>query len=200
MNSQFNSLAANRRSIYALGDNLSQTPKEIFDLVKQTIKNSPTAFNSQTVRVVVLFGKSSDKVWEIVEDALRKIAKSPDAFEQTKSKIDSFKAGYGTILYFTDTTIVHQLENDYPSYAANFANWAEQGLGGAQQAVWTALAEQGIGASLQHYNPLIDDAIHQVFNLPADWQLRAEMPFGSIEAPAGEKAQLDDEEMFKLIK
>lgn len=200
MNSQFNSLSANRRSIYALGDNLSQTPEEIFDLVKQTIKNSPTAFNSQTVRVVVLFGKSSDKVWEIVEDALRKIAKSPDAFEQTKSKIDSFKAGYGTILYFTDTTIVHQLENDYPSYAANFANWAEQGLGGAQQAVWTALAEQGIGASLQHYNPLIDDAIHQVFNLPADWQLRAEMPFGSIEAPAGEKAQLDDEEMFKLIK
>lgn len=200
MNSQFNSLAANRRSIYALGDNLSQTPEEIFDLVKQTIKNSPTAFNSQTVRAVVLFGKSSDKVWEIVEDALRKIAKSPDAFEQTKSKIDSFKAGYGTILYFTDTTIVHQLENDYPSYAANFANWAEQGLGGAQQAVWTAFAEQGIGASLQHYNPLIDDAIHQVFNLPADWQLRAEMPFGSIEAPAGEKAQLDDEEMFKLIK
>lgn len=200
MNSQFNSLAANRRSIYALGDNLSQTPEEIFDLVKQTIKNSPTAFNSQTVRAVVLFGKSSDKVWKIVEDALRKIAKSPDAFEQTKSKIDSFKAGYGTILYFTDTTIVHQLENDYPSYAANFANWAEQGLGGAQQAVWTALAEQGIGASLQHYNPLIDDAIHQVFNLPADWQLRAEMPFGSIEAPAGEKAQLDDEEMFKLIK
>lgn len=200
MNSQFNSLAANRRSIYALGDNLSQTPEEIFDLVKQTIKNSPTAFNSQTVRAVVLFGKSSDKVWEIVEDALRKIAKSPDAFEQTKSKIDSFKAGYGTILYFTDTTIVHQLENDYPSYAANFANWAEQGLGGAQQAVWTALAEQGVGASLQHYNPLIDDAIHQVFNLPTDWQLRAEMPFGSIEAPAGEKAQLDDEEMFKLIK
>ena len=200
MNSQFNSLAANRRSIYALGDNLSQTPEEIFNLVKQTIKNSPTAFNSQTVRAVVLFGKSSDKVWEIVEDALREIAKSPEAFEQTKAKIDSFKAGYGTILYFTDTTIVHQLENDYPSYAANFANWAEQGLGGAQQAVWTALAEQGIGASLQHYNPLIDDAIHQAFNLPADWELRAEMPFGSIEAPAGEKAHLDDEEMFKLIK
>ncbi|MCD7136665.1 nitroreductase family protein [Limosilactobacillus balticus] len=200
MNSQFNSLTTKRRSIYALGDNLSQTPEEIFDLVKQTIKNSPTAFNSQTVRAVVLFGKSSDKVWEIVEDALRKIAKSPDAFEKTKAKIDSFKAGYGTILYFTDTAIVHQLENDYPSYAANFANWAEQGLGGAQQAVWTALAEQGIGASLQHYNPLIDDAIHQTFNLPADWQLRAEMPFGSIETPAGEKAHLDDEEMFKLIK
>lgn len=87
MNSQFNSLAANRRSIYALGDNLSQTPEEIFDLVKQTIKNSPTAFNSQTVRAVVLFGKSSAKVWEIVEDALRKIAKSPDAFEKKRQRL-----------------------------------------------------------------------------------------------------------------
>ena len=26
-----------------------------------------------------------------------------------------------------------------------------------QLAVWTALAEKGLGASLQHYNPLIDD-------------------------------------------
>ncbi len=39
MNSQFNSLSANRRSIYALGDNLSQTPEEIFDLVKQKLTN-----------------------------------------------------------------------------------------------------------------------------------------------------------------
>lgn len=200
MNSQFNNLSAKRRSIYALGDNLSQTPEEIFNLVKETVKNSPTAFNSQTVRAVILFGESSDKVWEIVEDALRKIAKSSEEFEKTKEKIATFKAGYGTILYLTDTATVHQLENDFPTYADNFANWAEQGLGGAQQAVWTALAEQGIGASLQHYNPLIDDAIHQAFDLPAEWQLRAEMPFGSIEAPAGEKTHLDDDKMFKLIK
>ena len=85
-------------------------------------------------------------------------------------------------------------------YADNFADWAEQGIGGAQQAVWTALAEQQIGASLQHYNPLIDDAIHQAFNLPDSWQLRAEMPFGSIEAPAGNKDFRDDSEKFKLIK
>ena len=66
--------------------------------------------------------------------------------------------------------------------------------------MWTALAEQGIGASLQHYNPLIDDAIHNAFDLPAEWQLRAEMPFGSIEAPAGNKDYLDEQQVFKLIK
>ncbi len=200
MNSTFNKLTAQRRSIYALGDQLTNSPEEIYDLIITAIKNSPTAFNSQTVRAVVLFGKSSDKVWDIVEVALKEVVKDPQAFAKTQQKIASFRAGFGTVLFLTETDTVHKLEKQFPAYADNFADWAEQGIGGAQQAVWTALAEQQIGASLQHYNPLIDDAIHQAFNLPDSWQLRAEMPFGSIEAPAGNKDFRDDSEKFKLIK
>lgn len=200
MNSTFNKLTAQRRSIYALGDQLTNSPEEIYDLIITAIKNSPTAFNSQTVRAVVLFGKSSDKVWDIVEAALKEVVKDPQAFAKTQQKIASFRAGFGTVLFLTETDTVHELEKQFPAYADNFADWAEQGIGGAQQAVWTALAEQQIGASLQHYNPLIDDAIHQAFNLPDSWQLRAEMPFGSIEAPAGDKDFRDDSEKFKLIK
>lgn len=73
MQSKFNELSAKRRSIYALGDNITTSPEEIFNLVKETVRNSPSAFNSQTVRAVVLFGKSSDKVWDIVEETLQKI-------------------------------------------------------------------------------------------------------------------------------
>lgn len=200
MNSTFNKLTAQRRSIYALGDQLTNSPEEIYDLIITAIKNSPTAFNSQTVRAVVLFGKSSDKVWDIVEVALKEVVKDPQAFAKTQQKIASFRAGFGTVLFLTETDTVHELEKQFPAYADNFTDWAEQGIGGAQQAVWTALAEQQIGASLQHYNPLIDDAIHQAFNLPDSWQLRAEMPFGSIEAPAGNKDFRDDSEKFKLIK
>lgn len=200
MNSTFNKLTTQRRSIYALGDQLTNSPEEIYDLIITAIKNSPTAFNSQTVRAVVLFGKSSDKVWDIVEVALKEVVKDPQAFAKTQQKIASFRAGFGTVLFLTETDTVHELEKQFPAYADNFADWAEQGIGGAQQAVWTALAEQQIGASLQHYNPLIDDAIHQAFNLPDSWQLRAEMPFGSIEAPAGNKDFRDDSEKFKLIK
>ena len=200
MNSTFNKLTAQRRSIYALGDQLTNSPEEIYDLIITAIKNSPTAFNSQTVRAVVLFGKSSDKVWDIVEAALKEVVKDPQAFAKTQQKTASFRAGFGTVLFLTETDTVHELEKQFPAYADNFADWAEQGIGGAQQAVWTALAEQQIGASLQHYNPLIDDAIHQAFNLPDSWQLRAEMPFGSIEAPAGDKDFRDDSEKFKLIK
>lgn len=200
MQSTFNKISAKRRSIYALGDKVTASPEEIFDLVKTTVRNSPSAFNSQTVRAVVLFGEKSNKVWQIVEDTLKEIVKDPAAFEKTKAKIATFRAGYGTILYLTDTKIVHQLEEQFPSYADNFADWSEQAIGGAQQAVWTALAENNIGASLQHYNPPIDDAIHQAFNLPETWKLRAEMPFGSIESPASDKDYLDEKEVFKLIK
>lgn len=184
MKSEFNQLAAQRRSIYALGKNVTATPEEIYELVTTAVRNSPSAFNSQTVRAVVLFNQASDQVWDIVEETLAKIVTDPAAFEKTKQKIASFRAGIGTVLYLTDTSSVHKLEEQFPAYAANFAPWAEQ----------------GIGASLQHYNPLIDDAIHHAFDLPAEWQLRAEMPFGSIEAPAGNKDYLDEQQVFKLIK
>ena len=178
-----------RRSIYAIGKNIELNNEEITELIEGAVKNSPTAFNSQTVRAVITFGESSDRVWDIVLDELRKVVKDDDAFLKTKEKIATFKAGSGTVLYFTETATVKKLEKD----------WAEQGIGGAQQAVWEVLAANGLGASLQHYNPLIDDAIRQQFDLPESWRLRAEMPFGSIEAPAGDKEFLEDDVRFKVF-
>ena len=61
-----------------------------------------------------------------------------------------------------------------------------------------ALAEAGIGANLQHYNPLIDNAVAEAWDIPASWRLRAEMVFGGIAAPAGEKAFAPLEGRFKV--
>ncbi|ORN00711.1 hypothetical protein FAM23279_02420 [Lentilactobacillus parabuchneri] len=80
------------------------------------------------------------------------------------------------------------------------ADWAEQAQGNAQFAVWTSLAENGIGANLQHYNPLIDDEVKEAFGIPDSWKLRAQMDFGSIEAPADEKEFMSDEDRFKVLK
>ncbi|WP_334117119.1 nitroreductase family protein [Ligilactobacillus sp.] len=188
-----------RRSIYAIGKNVEMNNEEITELIEGAVRNSPTAFNSQTVRAVITFGESSDRVWDIVLAELRKVIKDDDAFAKTKDKIATFRAGIGTVLYFTETATVRELEQDFPLYAANFADWAEQGIGGAQQAVWEVLAENDIGASIQHYNPLIDDAIMKQFDLPESWRLRAEMPFGSIEAPAGDKEFLEDDVRFRVF-
>ena len=61
----------------------------------------------------------------------------------------------------------------------------------------TALAQENIGANLQHYNPVIDEAVVAEWSIPANWNLRAQMVIGSIEAPAGEKEYMEDSARFK---
>lgn len=192
-------LAKKRRTIYALGKDVQQDPQDIAQLIEEVMKEAPSAFNSQTTRAVIAFGDAHDRVWEIVRAALKKVMKDAAAFAKTSAKIDGFKAAFGTVLTFTDTDVVHNLEEQFPTYADNFADWSEQAVGNANFIVWTALAENGIGANLQHYNPLIDAAIAKEFNLPKAWKLRSQMPFGSIEAPAGEKEFMADDQRFKVV-
>ena len=199
MKNELLTLMKQRRSIYALGKKVDQDNAAIADLIKQTIKEAPTAFNSQSTRAVIAFGDAHDKVWEIVRASLRKVVKDDDAFAKTSAKIDSFKAAYGTVLFFTDMNVVHGLEEQFPAYADNFYDWSEQAMGNANFAVWTALAENGLGANMQHYNPLIDADIAKEFDLPENWKLRAEMDFGSIEQPAGDKEYMADEDRFKVV-
>ena len=63
MKEQLLELAKKRRSIYALGRNINQTPDEIADLIKEDIKWAPTPFNNQTTRAVILFGQNHEKLW-----------------------------------------------------------------------------------------------------------------------------------------
>lgn len=52
-----------------------------------------------------------------------------------------------------------------------------------QYAIWTALEAEGLGANLQHYNPLIDQKVQQTWDISTDWELSAQMVIGT---PAGE--------------
>ena len=70
------------------------------------------------------------------------------------------------------------MQKQFAAYADNFPVWAQQANGMLQFAIWTALTDLGLGANLQHYNPLIDDQVKAAFALPASWKLIAQMPFG----------------------
>lgn len=187
-----------RRTIYAIGRNVTLAQEQIEELIKETVKHSPSSFNSQTSRVVTLYGASHEKFWNIVLNTLRKIVPEA-AFEGTQKKINSFSAGYATVLFYEDQNVVKGLQEQFPSYADNFPVWSEHSSAIAQYAVWTALAEQKIGASLQHYNPIIDEEVAATFEIPDHWKLRAQLVLGSIEAPAGEKTFIDDAERFKTF-
>lgn len=47
-----------RRSIYSIGKNVELDQAEIEKIIKDAVKHSPSSFNSQTSRVVILFGQS----------------------------------------------------------------------------------------------------------------------------------------------
>ncbi|NNH87774.1 nitroreductase family protein [Acinetobacter terrae] len=185
-----------RRTIYAIGKNVPLAQDKIEEIIKEAVRNSPSAFNSQTSRVVTLYGDSHTKFWNIVRETLRKMVPE-NAFEKTDAKINSFSAGYGTVLFFEDQDVVKSLQEQFSLYADHFPAWSEHSSAIAQFAVWTALAEQHIGASLQHYHPVIDEEVAETFDIPKNWRLRAQLVFGSIEAPAGEKTFMDDKERFK---
>lgn len=187
-----------RRTIYAVGKNVALTPEQIESVIKEAVNHSPSAFNSQTSRIVTLFGESHLQFWNIVRETLRKIVPEA-AFEGTNAKINSFAAGYGTVLFYEDQDVVKSLQEQFALYADNFPVWSEHSSAIAQFAVWTALSEQNIGASLQHYNPIVDAEIAEIFDIPANWKLRAQLVFGSIEAPAGEKAFMAEADRFKTF-
>jgi len=74
-----------------------------------------------------------------------------------------------------------------------------EGVEMAQFAVWTTLADSGLGASLQHYNPLIDERVAEHFEIEKSWLLRAQLCFGSIEQTVEEKLQKPDQQRFKVF-
>ena len=187
-----------RRTIYAVGKNVALTPEQIESVIKEAVNHSPSAFNSQTSRIVTLFGESHLQFWNVVRETLRKIVPEA-AFEGTNTKINSFAAGYGTVLFYEDQDVVKSLQEQFALYADNFPVWSEHSSAIAQFAVWTALSEQNVGASLQHYNPIVDAEIAEIFYIPANWKLRAQLVFGSIEAPAGEKTFMAEADRFKTF-
>ncbi|HAP9440496.1 TPA: nitroreductase family protein [Enterococcus faecium] len=194
----FTDTLKNRRSIYHLGRNVSLSNEELTTLIKEAIKESPTAFNAQSTRAVILFGDAHEKLWEITEEALRPLTPA-EAFPNTQNKLAGFKNGYGTVLFFKDTDVVKGLQEQFELYADNFPDWSEQSNGIATANTWVALVDKGLGANLQHYNPVIDEAVAKEWNIPSNWKLRSQLVFGSPETPAGEKEYMNDADRFRVF-
>lgn len=186
MSNTFLESIALRRSIYDLGPTLPVSKEMVTKTIQEAVRSSPSAFNSQSARAVILYGQESEKLWKIVLDALLKIIPS-DQVADTKSKIASFAAGAGSVMVFEEMAVVKKLQDDMPLYKENFALWSHHGTGLTQFSIWTALANIKVGASLQHYSNLIEDEVKKAWDLPSSWSLIAQIPFGSIKSPAGEK-------------
>ena len=177
MKQSFLDLLQLRRTRYDLTNKSTLPKEEIVKLLQAAVKYTPSAFNSQSARVLLLCGDKHKQFWQLTRHELQQIV--PDEkFAPTEKKLAAFEDAYGTILFFEDWSIVESLQHQFPTYKEHFPFWAYQGNAMTELAVWTALAENGMGASLQHYNPLVDLEVHQQFHVPLAWKLIAQMPFG----------------------
>jgi hypothetical protein len=199
MSKDFYKAIENRRSFYGISKESTITDERLKEIVDHVVKYTPSSFNSQSARVVLLLGEKHDKLWDITKEALRKIVPG-DQFGSTEEKIQSFRSGYGTVLFFEDTSIIESLQAQFALYKDNFPVWSEQSSGMHQFAIWTALELEGLGASLQHYNELIASDVKKEWSLPESWKLIAQMPFGKPTAEPGEKEFQSLEERVKVFK
>ncbi|MCG3872857.1 nitroreductase family protein [Psychrobacter sp. Ps7] len=187
-----------RRSIYALGNELPVEPQAIVNMAERVLLHTPSAFNSQSSRLVVLFGAEHQKLWDIAEEKLRAAVGDGD-FSGTKQKLDGFRAAAGTVLFYEDKNVTESLQEQFALYADRFPVWAQQTSAMHQYAMWTELRTLNVGANLQHYNPLVDEDAAKAYAIRDSWELVAQMPFGNIVEPAGEKTYQPVSERMKVL-
>jgi predicted oxidoreductase (fatty acid repression mutant protein) len=180
-----------RRTIYQLNKNMPVSDEEVIQVINDVTELTPDAFNMKSARVIVAMNDNHDALWDVIYDAFEG--------KVSKEKIQTFKDGYGTVLYFIDDQVVENLQGQFALYADNFPVWAQQANGMLQYGIWNALADLNVGASLQHYNPVIDKAVKEMFNVPEHYRLIAQMPFGGIVQGAEPKEKEDITQRVKVF-
>ena len=88
-----------RRSVYALGNELPVEPQAIVNMAERVLLHTPSAFNSQSSRLVVLFGAQHQQLWDIAEEKLR-VAVGDGDFSGSKQKLDACRAADVTLLFY----------------------------------------------------------------------------------------------------
>jgi len=200
MKRTFAEAVLNRRTNYTLSNSSTLSDKQLEELLHFAVLNCPSAFNMQSARTALLLGDNHKRLWTMVLDALRAIVPA-EAFAATEQRVTgSFLPGYGTVLFFEDQSVIAGYQKQYFMYADNFPLWSNQASGMLQFTVWTMLEDAGMGASLQHYNPLIDKQVAETWHIDPNWKLLSQMPFGVPTAPPAAKTFLPVEPRVKIFK
>ncbi|KAF8899483.1 nitroreductase [Gymnopilus junonius] len=171
-----------RRSTLTLAKESPISDERIVHVVKHAIKYAPSPFHVQSCRAIVLFGAEHDKLWGLGLKRAKKLM-PPEVFARSEPKIQEYKAAYGTVLFFEDTEAVKKFPQHLQDLIAQFPEWNEHSNGMNQFIVWTALATEGLGCNLQHYQQMIGKDVVEAWNVPQTWSLRAQLVFGKATGP-----------------
>ena len=85
-----------RRTNYQLTNESTISDARIKELVAHVIKHVPSAFNSQTSRMVVVLKEKHEELWDAIMEVY-KVQLPADKFEHAKGRMDGFRKAYGTV-------------------------------------------------------------------------------------------------------
>ncbi|KAJ5127876.1 hypothetical protein N7448_008655 [Penicillium atrosanguineum] len=197
-------LVKSRRTYYNLKAESPISDDTIDSIVQDSVLHVPSSFNTQTSRVVLLLKEEHKKVWDITINVMEGLVAAghvpKEMYENsTKPKLESFKAAYGTVLFFVDYESLATIKEKFAIYADKFDPFALESNAMSQYLVWMALESEGFGANLQHYTPLIDADVRKTWDLPESWKLDAQLVFGVPASDAGEKTFAPLEGRYKVF-
>lgn len=98
------------------------------------------------------------------------------------------------VLFYEDPEPIKGMQAKLPAYADRFPQWSEHTNAMHQFAIWTSLEAEGLGANLQHYNPLVDQRASEEWDIPLEWTLKAQLVFGGLPEGTREKLQPKDKQ------
>lgn len=104
--STFLDVIAKRRTYYALGAESPISDARIQEIIRDVLLRVPSAFNSQSTRVVLLAHEEHRKLWSMTKEVLKGVVPA-EQFPTTEKKLDSFKAAYGTVSPLVSFTLFH---------------------------------------------------------------------------------------------
>lgn len=171
-----------RRSYYNITNQSTISDEQLEQLVADAIKHTPSSFNSQTSRAVLVTGEKNKQLWSALWEA-HKANLKPEEVPIYQDKFDNaYSAGYGTIVFYEDQDAIDTFVANFPMVQWTIKDWSQTTNGMAQYIAWTALATHGLGANLQHFGqfgPANAEAINKFLAVPSGWKVPlALMPFG----------------------
>lgn len=179
-------LVVSRRSTYAFKPELPTgvTEKQVTDVVEFLVKHTPTSFNIQNVRAIILYGDANKKLWGDVYEAVKDLPfhARPQSLKDTS---------YGTVVFFDDQPTIDAIGEKFAGYKDFFPTWAAHANGFAEITTWEALHALGLGANLQHFNPWVEKSLSDKVDT-TKWKVTAQLAFGLPTEAAGAKEFIEN--------
>ncbi|PVH70621.1 Nitroreductase [Cadophora sp. DSE1049] len=177
MSENFLEVLKARRTCYLITSKSPITDVRILEIASDVIKHTPSSFNCQSTRYVILLGDEHVRFWEIAKDCFRATLSEAEYYEY-QGKLTGRQNGYGTILLFEDLATICEFQAKFPRFKYHLNDFSEANNAIQAFNLWTALHLEGFGCNLQHINPTVDQRVVSEWNIPGSWSLKAQLVFG----------------------